>query len=78
MLWIFSPEKSDGFGGVRTRDLTTGPPKPLSNGVSFAFSSSGVLPYHNAGHSLDFKGSCPSSSNGANFSFPRAVSFSRK
>jgi hypothetical protein len=23
MLWIFSPEKSDGFGLVRTRDLTT-------------------------------------------------------
>jgi hypothetical protein len=21
MLWIFSPEKCDGFGGVRTRDL---------------------------------------------------------
>jgi hypothetical protein len=21
MLWIFSPEKSDGFGRVRTRDL---------------------------------------------------------
>jgi hypothetical protein len=24
MLWIFSPEKSDGFGRVRTLDLCTG------------------------------------------------------
>jgi hypothetical protein len=23
MLWIFSPEKSDGFGWVRTRDLVS-------------------------------------------------------
>jgi hypothetical protein len=37
MLWTFSPEKSDGFGRVRTRYLgvteasmlTTRPPKPL-------------------------------------------------
>src|SRR5215475_7397504 len=41
MLWIFSPEKSDGFGRVRTRDLgvpeasmlTTRPPKPLGGGI---------------------------------------------
>jgi hypothetical protein len=32
ILWIFSPEKFDGFGRVRTREasmLTTRPPKPL-------------------------------------------------
>jgi hypothetical protein len=34
LLWIFLPEKSDGFGRVRTRVLTTRPPKPLLHGVS--------------------------------------------
>jgi hypothetical protein len=42
MLWIFSPEKSDGLGRVRTRDLgvpeasmlTTRPPKPLARAIS--------------------------------------------
>jgi hypothetical protein len=46
MLWIFSPEKSDVFGRVRTHDLgvpeasmlTTRPPKPLHKRIEISLS----------------------------------------